>query len=199
MPSFCTRLASICSTRRCSPDMPACARLHQTAIWRIRPCNGIHHQRGRRPTFFQKSRTNDFRQSIGKLALALLVKSFQTLCGDLLWGQERYPPPVVRQYIAAQTPDQPWHFAAYLKQCTFVLGPAMVVASISETMQFCRHVRAFLRTEWGNEERGFVCQMSLSLSVQSEQTPVSLSHQQWWHAHLQLTLLWLCHWLGIGN
>ena len=138
MPSFCTRLASICSTRRCSTDMPACARLHQTAIWRIRPCNGIHHQRGRRPTFFQKSRTNDFRQSIGELALAVLVKSFQTLCGDLLWGQERYPPPVWWGNTLLPRPltshgtlrhiwnnallcwAQPWWLLASLKQCSFV-------------------------------------------------------------------------------
>lgn len=102
----------------------------------------------------------------------LLVKSFQTLGCDLqcVWDQERYLL-VVRQYISAQTSDQPWHFAAYLKQCTFVLGSAMVVASISETMQFCRHVRAFLLVEWGNKERGFVCQMSLS--VQSVHTTLS--------------------------
>ena len=102
----------------------------------------------------------------------LLVKSFQTLGCDLqcVWDQERYLL-VVRQYISAQTSDQPWHFAAYLKQCTFVLGSAMVVASISETMQFCRHVRAFLLAEWGNKERGFVCQMSLS--VQSVHTTLS--------------------------
>ena len=132
----------------------------------------------------------------------LLVKGFQTLGCDLqcVWDQERYlPSAVVKQYISAQTPDQPWHFAAYLKQCTFVLGSAMVVASISETMQFCRHVRAFLLAEWGNKERGFVCQMSLS--VQTVHTTLSLPPLSllWWDVHSQLTLFWLCHWFWISE
>ena len=47
----------------------------------------------------------------------------------------------------------------------FCVVPTMVVvaASISGTMQFCHCVRAFLHTEWGNKDRGFVCQMSLSV------------------------------------
>ena len=195
MPSFCTRLASICSTRRCSPDMPACARLHQTVIWRIRPCNGIHHQRGRRSTFFQK---NKWFQAKHRKTCPSWSKAFKhfvvTFCEankgihHQWWGNTLLPRPLTSHGTLRHIWNnallcwaQPWWLLASLKQCSFV-------ATLEHSSALSEATR--------NVALSVKC---LSLSVQSEQTPVSLSHQQWWHAHLQLTLLWLCHWLGIGN
>ena len=74
-------------------------------------------------------------------ARVLVLDLDQESCGDVLQllGMQKaksladfapyvdkLKPAQLRQYISAQTPDQPWHFAAYLKQCTFVLGSAMV-------------------------------------------------------------------------
>ena len=52
-----------------------------------------------------------------------------------------------------------------VSQLTFLLATAAtVVAGIFETMQSCHHVRTFLYSKWGSEERSFVSQMSLSLN-----------------------------------
>ena len=62
--------------------------------------------------------------------------------------------PILQSHLYASLCHN-WHFCS--------VTAATVVAGISETMQSCHHVRAFLYSKWGSEERSFVSQMSLSL------------------------------------
>ena len=62
--------------------------------------------------------------------------------------------PILQSHLYASLCHN-WHFCS--------VTAATVVAGIFETMQSCHHVRAFLYSKWGSEERSFVSQMSLSL------------------------------------
>ena len=62
--------------------------------------------------------------------------------------------PILQSHLYASLCHN-WHFCS--------VTAATLVAGIFETMQSCHHVRAFLDSKWGSEERSFVSQMSLSL------------------------------------
>ena len=62
--------------------------------------------------------------------------------------------PILQSHLYASLCHN-WHFCS--------VTAATVVAGISETMQSCHHVRAFLYSKWGSEERSFVSKC-LSLS-----------------------------------
>ena len=84
--------------------------------------------------------------------------------------------PILQSHLYASLCHN-WHFCS--------VTAATVVAGIFETMQSCHHVRAFLYSKWGSEERSFVSQMSLSL-----RTTLCLfnSVSLCWHNYTQLNV-----------